>query len=409
MKQSKEKIKNSKAITLISLAITIIVLIILAGVTISLTIGENGIITRAKEAKNLYINAQEEEQIRINALEKEMNSISEDIKIEEIMLNKNETEILAENTETLIATIKPSNASNKKITWASSDSEVATVDDYGKITAKKEGTIVITAKTNDGSNKQATCTVTVRKTLSAQITSANYGDKVNYNANGITDWKIFYKEGNDIFIIMSDYLEASKLPTTCGVTLDATRLYMARWINAPTLDQNWESNRTLFQATKYTLKEKSNSKCVSTLLNTANWSSFVNESYADLAIGTPTFEMWCASWNAKGNSTITPTANENDLGYKMNGYGLSDQYYISNKLDMSNDLYFPHKEIYNKSYGYWLASPAAQTESAILSIDYRNSIGVNGYDNQNYSARPLVHLKTTVTATQDSNGVWQLK
>lgn len=57
---------NQKGITLIALIITIIILIILAGVAINLSIGENGIINRAKQAKESYINAQEDEQIKIS-------------------------------------------------------------------------------------------------------------------------------------------------------------------------------------------------------------------------------------------------------------------------------------------------------------------------------------------------------
>ena len=64
-----KKIKNNKAITLIALVITIIVLLILAGVTISTLTGENGIITRAKEAKVEHIKAQVKENIETAILE----------------------------------------------------------------------------------------------------------------------------------------------------------------------------------------------------------------------------------------------------------------------------------------------------------------------------------------------------
>ena len=72
MNKVKSKLKNQKAITLISLIVTIVILIILAGITISMTVGDNGIITRAREARNLYINEQEKEQIEINALAEQL-------------------------------------------------------------------------------------------------------------------------------------------------------------------------------------------------------------------------------------------------------------------------------------------------------------------------------------------------
>ena len=55
----KEKKKNARGITLIALVISIIVLLILAGVTIGSLTGENGILTRAKEAKQKTIKANE--------------------------------------------------------------------------------------------------------------------------------------------------------------------------------------------------------------------------------------------------------------------------------------------------------------------------------------------------------------
>jgi len=57
--------KNMKGITLIALVITIVVLIILAGVAISLSVGENGIFEKAKLAKEEYKNAEVYEQEQI--------------------------------------------------------------------------------------------------------------------------------------------------------------------------------------------------------------------------------------------------------------------------------------------------------------------------------------------------------
>lgn len=53
--------KNNNAITLISLIVTIIILLVLAGVTINLTIGENGLFNTAKNAGKNYINEEEKE------------------------------------------------------------------------------------------------------------------------------------------------------------------------------------------------------------------------------------------------------------------------------------------------------------------------------------------------------------
>ncbi len=75
-KISKEKQRNIKGITLISLVITIIILIILAGININLVLGENGLFSRAKQAKEEYINAQIAEQEGINNLEKQIEELN---------------------------------------------------------------------------------------------------------------------------------------------------------------------------------------------------------------------------------------------------------------------------------------------------------------------------------------------
>ena len=60
--------KTNKGITLVALVITIIILIILAGVTISLVMGDNGIATKARMGAQNYQNASEEERVLINTL-----------------------------------------------------------------------------------------------------------------------------------------------------------------------------------------------------------------------------------------------------------------------------------------------------------------------------------------------------
>ena len=57
--------------------------------------------------------------------------------------------------------VLPENTSNKKVTWSSSNKNVATVDANGLVKAVKQGEAIITAKTADGSNLSAQCSVKV--------------------------------------------------------------------------------------------------------------------------------------------------------------------------------------------------------------------------------------------------------
>lgn len=64
-------LKGQKGITLVALMITIIVLLILAGVTLSLTLGERGIFSTAKKAGSNYTNASKKEEVGLNHFLKE--------------------------------------------------------------------------------------------------------------------------------------------------------------------------------------------------------------------------------------------------------------------------------------------------------------------------------------------------
>lgn len=67
---------------------------------------------------------------------------------------------------TLKAKVNPANASNKALTWKSSNTKIAKVASNGVVTGVKAGTVKITATAKDGSRKSATCTVTVCQSVS---------------------------------------------------------------------------------------------------------------------------------------------------------------------------------------------------------------------------------------------------
>ena len=72
---NKNKIKNNEGITLIALVITIIVLIVLASVSISLVLGERGIVKMAREGRDNYLIAANEEQVASGQLEEQWDSL----------------------------------------------------------------------------------------------------------------------------------------------------------------------------------------------------------------------------------------------------------------------------------------------------------------------------------------------
>ena len=63
----KKTLKRNKGITLIALVVTIIVLLILVGIVIMMLTGQNGILNRASEARDMTGTAQEEEQVKLTS------------------------------------------------------------------------------------------------------------------------------------------------------------------------------------------------------------------------------------------------------------------------------------------------------------------------------------------------------
>ena len=82
------------------------------------------------------------------------------VPVENVSLDKTNLELTEGETAQLTATVVPSDATNKNVTWSSNAPGVANVDSSGKVTAVGAGTATITVTTTD-SGKTATCTVTV--------------------------------------------------------------------------------------------------------------------------------------------------------------------------------------------------------------------------------------------------------
>ena len=78
-----------------------------------------------------------------------------------LKLDKDSLTLQENSSDTLIATVKPDDATNKAVTWASNDNNIATVSEDGTVTAINAGTATITATAADGSGISASCNLTV--------------------------------------------------------------------------------------------------------------------------------------------------------------------------------------------------------------------------------------------------------
>ncbi len=133
------------------------------------TVNQNGLVT-AKKVGNAIVTATATDGSGVSG-----SCVVTVTGITNISLNKSSTSIYVGGTETLTATIIPSDVINKTLTWSSSNTNVATVNQNGLVTAKALGTATITATATDGSGVSGSCVVTVTgiTNISLNKTSTN--------------------------------------------------------------------------------------------------------------------------------------------------------------------------------------------------------------------------------------------
>lgn len=105
----------------------------------------------------------------------------EPIAVTGVSLDKSETEIFVNQMFTLVATVAPADADNRRVVWSSDNAGVASVDAEGNVTALTNGEATITVTTVDGA-KTASCKVTVT-TASGEVLM---GDVITADTTGVT-------------------------------------------------------------------------------------------------------------------------------------------------------------------------------------------------------------------------------
>ena len=317
------------------------------------------------------------------------------------------------------------------------------------LSEKTEYVVYMLAYDNAGNvrkSKEETVTTTKMPTSALLGQYIDYPIDLNGDGNTTNDWMIFYKaDGNaegeqsggayennigDIYIIAADYLKNTDSRLKLGQmgTVSKNGEYSIYWANTSalpatqvtgtnTLTVTGRTNTSstinqLFMQNKFgALNSNERSRAVSALINTVNWDGYVDTSYADYAIGSPTLEMWVASWNTKYKAKLKLYTTKNTYGYYVGtGSNSYSQSITSVNEGYNNALYFPYRGWIdsNRCYATWLASPSAYDASNLMSVRYCGDIYSNYYTNDILSVRPIVHLKSG-TRLQKVDGVWRIQ
>lgn len=133
--------------------------------------------------------------------------------VESVEVNPPVHAMAPNETKELTATVYPTDAANKNVTWTSSNNDIATVDDKGLVTANAVGTATITATTEDGGYTD-TCVVTVTNNATKEVTM--FVNTLHAVPN--EDYLIGYTTNGDTYIMSNEVSNTSYL-AAAGATL----------------------------------------------------------------------------------------------------------------------------------------------------------------------------------------------
>lgn len=219
------------------------------------------------------------------------------------------------------------------------------------------------------------------KLLSKKITANNYGDKVNYSANGINEWKIFYNDGENVFIITSSLLPNRKVADSVGLQ-SRQKGYLKNfnviwdWDNPEYKKYKGTSSIDKALAKKYQLEwierhaedtENSNMRIIASLFDANNWSSLIDKNYAESVIGSPTLEMFVKSWNEKyPNEKLYYS--DGEYGYNIGKVENPDEEGVYDLENLKEDKLYNivPEEFGDDGMGFTLASPNASARKRSL-------------------------------------------
>ena len=193
---------------------------------------------------------------------------NQNVEVTDISLNKNSLGLIIGNSDTLTANITPSNATNKSVTWSSSNSSIISVDNSGKVTAKAIGSATITAKTANGKEASATVTSDVKnitltvgnQTISKYGTITSTNITVNIDANGYN---------------VPDSLITWSAPDTSGYTAPAYMSLNGKTATVTARDV-WSGTASVPITVKINNKQVKTTIYVESAINISNLSNGIN-------------------------------------------------------------------------------------------------------------------------------------
>ena len=273
-------------------------------------------------------------------------------------------------TQQLTATVSPDTTDNKAVKWESNNTGVATVSANGLVTANAPGTAIITVAAQDGSNKTATCSVTVNKKLATNVNELEAGDCVNY-------------------------VDGTGKTRKCVVLYDSSSPYGVEIITMETVE-----DVTLGDDDNFKTSMNSYNNAISTLNNAT--SKYINTTYVDKArsvgsvpnnpnsqSGYYTFTKFSSSYSGKLRDTDTNYETDYNQMKALNINNIDDYYWLASRYVRSSSgrSYFRLRPV---------LTDGSLGGSYLCYVDRSGSTGSYSYAN---GLRPVFHLRSNIKVT----------
>lgn len=242
-------------------------------------------------------------------------------------------------------------------------------------------------------------------TLGSLINSAeNYGDTVDYSVtvNGTIydEWRVLYEDEMNGYVYLiankgeatTEFINASKFSNSFLKMWSSAPSSAAEITNASIWMANWKNGD---------YSSRNESKCGSYILSETYWTAYKNttlayKDYVIGAIGSPSVEMFVASWNAKREATqnyteynVEITLTETTTGYTIKSGNVTLGYDLD-LMSTTDTLYFTDECV-------WIGAPRGMVVKKPNGIWYNEYIDTE--ENMSGYFRPVVCLRSDVPAT----------
>ena len=264
-----------------------------------------------------------------------------------------------------------------------------------------------------------------KKYYGKYVTNYNSLSDAGINANEGQKWQIFLADDTNIYLIASNQIHKNYVPLNynkngdyCMYFTDILSLYNTSTTGNPSvatllgkLSKQNEYHEWLNTPTN--LKNKDNQKAVLSMLDTDKWNEYMdgttkkgykNAKYASYVIGSPTVEMFCKSYNETHDVIKIKSYAKENSEYYSTGYKIQKgTETVTTWIKKLNDENLDVDNMYFKC-NYWLSSPSADAETAVINVGESGDINDYGYFNNSYCFRPLVCLKSDVSLIEKTIG-----